>query len=386
MAKKNLPLDFYKDKNICTQVIDGKEYFRFVDILRLVYTSKGSIKSAKDAIRSKYPDHYFKHVDDGLSYNPAIYVSEDGLKEIIKNRFRLKNLEVQEIRRIRALEKENDRLNKSVEIPIKSENHLTIHLIDTEEHSEWFEQKKKEIEDYIEKLKAKFIIKEYKPAYPKEWLSINDINEIFNIKRGNVERFISFLRGNLPIGSTKLFGSSRALRYKREDVENLITKLDDFSEEDIKTFSKRLKENIYSDGRIRYTMKQIRKSREEYKQMRMGYNEKSRYAELLTEKKGRTKENIDVGFLYLFKFSSDSTQFKIGKTMYNPIHRLNALRTGNINIEMVKYWKVSLYGELEKELHGLLGDKRVSREWFDLDKEDLDFIENVCNEWGKRGA
>lgn len=70
---------------------------------------------------------------------------------------------------------------------------------------------------------------------------------------------------------------------------------------------------------------------------------------------------------------------KIGKTS-NIKKRLTTMRTSNLNLKLL----FVLPYDLEGELHLLFKDKRVEREWFKLENEDIKGILELYTEYLKR--
>ena len=87
---------------------------------------------------------------------------------------------------------------------------------------------------------------------------------------------------------------------------------------------------------------------------------------------------IKTGFVYVLK-STLLGGYKIGITT-SPSSRFKALAVGS-KAELVGYWSVDAYRELEKQLHKEYADKRVPQsEWFDLtDKELLEVISKISS-------
>ena len=78
---------------------------------------------------------------------------------------------------------------------------------------------------------------------------------------------------------------------------------------------------------------------------------------------------IKTGYVYVLK-STLLGGYKIGITT-SPASRFKALAVGS-KAELVGYWSVDAYRELEKQLHKEYGAKRVPQsEWFDLTEEEL---------------
>lgn len=65
----------------------------------------------------------------------------------------------------------------------------------------------------------------------------------------------------------------------------------------------------------------------------------------------------------------DGINYKIG-TSIDSEKRINNCKTANPNIELLAYG----YGIREKALHNLYEEKRVDREWFNLDNKDVNYI------------
>jgi hypothetical protein len=63
--------------------------------------------------------------------------------------------------------------------------------------------------------------------------------------------------------------------------------------------------------------------------------------------------------------------YKIGRSI-DPICRQYQLKTGNITIELCFY----IDGDRELELHHIFENKKVEREWYNLNSKDLKFIKN----------
>ncbi len=78
------------------------------------------------------------------------------------------------------------------------------------------------------------------------------------------------------------------------------------------------------------------------------------------------------GTIYLV---TDGEFTKIGATSYNVNKRLNELQTGNARkLHLMGYYYVANKISSEKLLHEIFKEKQVLGEWFNLSKEDIDFI------------
>ena len=87
--------------------------------------------------------------------------------------------------------------------------------------------------------------------------------------------------------------------------------------------------------------------------------------------------NIEKGYVYLIRNSH--FEYKIGMTKQNVNKRLKQLQTGNSeDLELVKYFLVENYKKVEKSLHNHFSNKKINREWFNLNKNDIkDFEEKI---------
>ncbi len=80
------------------------------------------------------------------------------------------------------------------------------------------------------------------------------------------------------------------------------------------------------------------------------------------------------GYVYLIRNSH--FEYKIGMTKQNVYKRLKQLETGNSeDLELVKFLMVENYKKVEKSLHNHFSHKRINREWFNLNKIDIDNFE-----------
>ena len=79
------------------------------------------------------------------------------------------------------------------------------------------------------------------------------------------------------------------------------------------------------------------------------------------------------GFVYLIK---SGHYHKIGLTRRNPRTRLKELTTPE-GVSLVHVIETEDPEGLEQYLHNEFKDKRAEREWFNLDKEDVDWIMQI---------
>ena len=93
--------------------------------------------------------------------------------------------------------------------------------------------------------------------------------------------------------------------------------------------------------------------------------ENKRYAPVKEKKKQKK------GFVYLMLDTANSF-YKIGFTKNKPKYRETTLQSQKPTIKLINKWEGTM--RQEKELHSLFFRKRIRGEWFDLKKEDVDFI------------
>lgn len=80
--------------------------------------------------------------------------------------------------------------------------------------------------------------------------------------------------------------------------------------------------------------------------------------------------SIEKGYVYLIR--NNSFEYKIGMTKQNVNKRLKQLQTGNSqDLLLVKFLLVENYKKVEKSLHNHFSNKRINREWFNLNKKDV---------------
>ena len=79
------------------------------------------------------------------------------------------------------------------------------------------------------------------------------------------------------------------------------------------------------------------------------------------------------GFIYVVKHDKF---YKIGKTI-NIEDRLKGLQTASATpFELITSIRTKNYHVIEKQFHKVFENKHVSGEWFNLSKEDIEFIKN----------
>lgn len=78
-------------------------------------------------------------------------------------------------------------------------------------------------------------------------------------------------------------------------------------------------------------------------------------------------------YLYLIR-RGDSSHYKIGIST-NPNDRLNALQSANPEtLDLVAYCIHENAYDVEQSIHAMLGERRINREWFELDAEMLVYL------------
>lgn len=86
------------------------------------------------------------------------------------------------------------------------------------------------------------------------------------------------------------------------------------------------------------------------------------------------ESSITPGYVYVISNGSD--RFKIGKSI-NPEKRLKSLTLGDKGKIIVKnYYSEYNYSHIEKELHTIFRNKKISGEWFELSESDIEIIRN----------
>lgn len=74
--------------------------------------------------------------------------------------------------------------------------------------------------------------------------------------------------------------------------------------------------------------------------------------------------------------------YKIGITGQNKDKRLKQLQTGtDKKLEVVKEFSSNYPFKVEGNLHRYFSDKKINREWFKLDKTDIDNFLSLCEKY-----
>ena len=98
----------------------------------------------------------------------------------------------------------------------------------------------------------------------------------------------------------------------------------------------------------------------------LAYTAFNAYKNILSDK---YKKNEKQKRTYVMKDAAG--YYKIGKSV-DPIFRQHQLKAGNITIDLCFY----IEGDRELELHHIFENKKVEREWYNLNSKDLKFIKN----------
>lgn len=87
-----------------------------------------------------------------------------------------------------------------------------------------------------------------------------------------------------------------------------------------------------------------------------------------------------MGKIYLIKcYEDDEVLYKIGFTKNTPNQRLKTFETGNPNdLEVVEEFVTNYDTKLEVALHNRFRSKRVKREWFRLNENDISTFRESC--------
>lgn len=100
-------------------------------------------------------------------------------------------------------------------------------------------------------------------------------------------------------------------------------------------------------------------------------------ARTLTNKPDRAapSRRTTAGYVYVIK--SENGRYKIGLTR-NLDARLSSIATASPFLtQLAHYFKTSQMRELEKALHDHFAAKRQQGEWFELDREDMDWLRDL---------
>lgn len=87
------------------------------------------------------------------------------------------------------------------------------------------------------------------------------------------------------------------------------------------------------------------------------------------------------GYVYVFGDFMKSNVYKIGVTRGDVEKRMKKLQTGNSGeiFLYMKYWtKYPFF--IERKLHSKFSENRIMNEWFMLDLEDINSIENIIKQ------
>lgn len=86
------------------------------------------------------------------------------------------------------------------------------------------------------------------------------------------------------------------------------------------------------------------------------------------------------GYVYLIR-DPENEAYKIGMTRNDPQDRKSKLQTANSNeLQLIYSIKTEYPAKLERLLHVKFMTKRVLREWFRLDNEDVDNFKETCED------
>ena len=109
------------------------------------------------------------------------------------------------------------------------------------------------------------------------------------------------------------------------------------------------------------------------------YSECAEFSKYYFEiKHGKKVESVEFrnSFVYLMHNKTNG-YYKIGKSN-NPKFRERTLQSQEPDVELIAKWEVD--SNEEKLLHKKFKDKRVRGEWFALDEEDVNYIEEYMNQ------
>lgn len=91
-----------------------------------------------------------------------------------------------------------------------------------------------------------------------------------------------------------------------------------------------------------------------------------------------------MGFVYLLGDYGKEKTYKIGVTRGKIEKRIKSLQTGNSGeIYIVDYFETENPFFLEKRLHLIYNKERVSKEWFELELEDVKNFKKHCEDTEK---
>lgn len=99
----------------------------------------------------------------------------------------------------------------------------------------------------------------------------------------------------------------------------------------------------------------------------------------IIDKKEQTKAS-SIGYVYILNVT-DTNIYKIGYSK-NANKRIDSIKTSSpLEIELLKVYKCYNALQVEKELHNLFKPNRTNREWFKLNSNDLDILQNFVSDF-----
>lgn len=99
----------------------------------------------------------------------------------------------------------------------------------------------------------------------------------------------------------------------------------------------------------------------------------------IIDKKEQTKAS-SIGYVYILNVT-DTDIYKIGYSK-NANKRIDSIKTSSpLEIKLLKVYKCYNALQLEKELHNLFKSNRTNREWFKLNSNDLDILQNFVSDF-----
>lgn len=95
--------------------------------------------------------------------------------------------------------------------------------------------------------------------------------------------------------------------------------------------------------------------------------------------------NINPKYVYLLQCTEDdgTIRYKIGVSK-NVKKRIKQLQTGNVyDIVLLESFYSNYATRIESNLHNLYSHQKNKREWFDLNKEQVESFQNICEKYEK---
>lgn len=93
---------------------------------------------------------------------------------------------------------------------------------------------------------------------------------------------------------------------------------------------------------------------------------------------------IYIYFMYVYLICSEFDNrklYKIGFTRRPIEKRINEIKTSNGGeIYLIDSYESEYGTKIESKLHKIFKDKKVNREWFDLDDNDINSFKTLCND------